>query len=159
MNEIFDLIVEIENKFNSNTFYKTKLDDIRHLLYHLDKSNVKSLNNNLLNKVLFDKLSGLYEKYKSASSPWIANDIICLAKLEEYITKLRIKQIPVKYRQVTIIEAVDSGIFAHELEALIAKVISNKVEILKFEDRFEIVLEKELEELADEALKSLLTFK
>jgi len=136
--------------------YPDRCRDINSVLKNL---NEKSYN-------ILPSLKELFAAYSEAVKKYACSyeyDVDVLKELSLMIEKIGVKKIdvkkiPVKYRGVTILEDVDADIFAHELEVLISKVISNKFEVIGCADRFEVTLEKDLEELADIALKSLITF-
>lgn len=149
---LIESIHKIIGKFKySGLQYCDRCRDIRSVIKNLDE---KSYN-------ILPSLKELFAVYSQAAKKYPCSylyDMDLLKELSVLIENIDVKKIPVKYRGVTILEEVDADIFAHELEVLISKVISNKFEVIGYADRFEVTLEKDLEELADIALKSLITF-
>lgn len=156
LNSIQNIILKLKN--DGIYIYPDRCRNITAILDMVSDSN---------SEVFFDKLTELFEIYSNAVKNYpvtYGHDMDMLKRLSSTISQFTIKvlpinkKIPVKYRGVIILKDIDSGIFTHELQLLISKVISNKFVIINYDDRFEITLEDELEALADEALKALISF-
>jgi hypothetical protein len=134
---------DIIRKLRSNCLYDGRIQDINMLISKTDDVS-------LIKKV--------YNVYVQSRRPYyvVGSDSSMLRILEEIINSCKV---PVLFHNLIILKAVDSNISDESLTKAIKSVILNKFTFIRFEDRIELKMDEETEDLANEAIKSLIVFK